>query len=274
MTGSLKGKTLFITGASRGIGKAIGLRAAKDGANIIVVAKTQVQHPKLPGTIYTAAEEMEKVGGQALAVAGDIRFEDQVEKAVQQGIQKFGGIDILVNNASAIHLTDTPSTPLKRFDLMFAVNVRGTFLCSQHCYPYLKKSKNPHILNLAPPLTMKKEWFSQHLAYTMSKFGMSECVLGMHEEFKEDGIAVNALWPKTTIATSAVTHVLGSELSKHSRKPQIVADAAYWILTQESKSCTGNFFIDENVLREQGITDFIPYSVDPKESLQLDLFVL
>jgi len=271
---TLKNKTLFITGASRGIGKAIALRAARDGANIVIVAKSAKPHPKLPGTIYSAATDIEKAGGQALPVMCDIRFEEQVQAAVTKAVETFGGIDILVNNASALSLTDTISTPMKRFDLMFSVNVRGTFLCSKLCIPHLKKSANPHILNLAPPLNMKSQWFSPHVAYTMSKFGMSECVLGMSEELKDEGIAVNALWPKTTIATAAVVNLLGGEeLANRSRKPEIVADAAYAIFMRSSRDCTGNFFIDEEVLASAGIHDFSQYAVKPGSQLQPDFFI-
>ncbi|TFG14910.1 MAG: NAD(P)-dependent oxidoreductase [Promethearchaeota archaeon] len=271
---NLKNKTLFITGASRGIGKAIAVRAAKDGANIVIVAKTAEPHPSLPGTIYTAAEEIEKAGGKALPCVGDIRFEDQVQAAVDAAIKKFGGIDIVVNDASAINLTPTLETSMKRFDLMFSVNVRGTFLCSKLCIPHLKKADNPHILNMSPPLNMDPKWFQHHLAYTMSKYGMSMCVLGMAEEFKKDGIAVNALWPRTAIATAAVKNLLGGKAAvNHSRKPEIVADAAYLILTQNSKECTGNFFIDDEVLIEHGFSDLGKYSVVPGEKLIPDFFL-
>ncbi|MFX0042190.1 MAG: SDR family oxidoreductase [Candidatus Hodarchaeota archaeon] len=271
---NLKNKTLFITGASRGIGKAIALRAAKDGANIAVVAKTSEPHPKLPGTVYTSAEDIEAAGGKALPCVADIRFEDQVKVAVNTTVKEFGGIDILVNDASAISLTPTLQTPLKRFDLMFSVNVRGTFLCSQLCIPHLKKAENPHILNLSPPLNMDPKWFANHLAYTMSKYGMSMCVLGMAEEFKKDGIAVNALWPRTAIATAAVKNLLGGEAAiKHSRTPEIVADAAYYILTKTSRECTGNFFIDDQVLIENGVTNLGKYSVVPNSTLIPDFFL-
>ena len=271
---NLKNKTLFITGASRGIGKAIAVRAAKDGANIVIVAKTAEPHPSLPGTIYTAAEEIEKAGGKALPCVGDIRFEDQVQAAVDAAIKKFGGIDIVVKDASAINLTPTLETSMKRFDLMFSVNVRGTFLCSKLCIPYLKEADNPHILNMSPPLNMDPKWFQHHLAYTMSKYGMSMCVLGMAEEFKKDGIAVNALWPRTAIATAAVKNLLGGKAAvNHSRKPEIVADAAYLILTQNSKECTGNFFIDDEVLIEHGFSDLGKYSVVPGEKLIPDFFL-
>ncbi|MFX1411201.1 MAG: SDR family oxidoreductase [Promethearchaeota archaeon] len=271
---NLKNKTLFITGASRGIGKAIALRAAKDGANIAVVAKTSEPHPKLPGTVYSSAEDIEAAGGKALPCIADIRFEDQVISAVDATVKEFGGIDILVNDASAISLTPTLQTPMKRFDLMVSVNIRGTFLCSKLCIPHLKNAENPHILNLSPPLNMDPKWFSNHLAYTISKYGMSMCVLGMAEEFKKDGIAVNSLWPRTAIATAAVRNLLGGELAiKHSRKPEIVADAAYIILTKSSRECTGNFFIDDEVLIEHGITDLGRYSVMPNAKLITDFFL-
>ena len=270
----LKGKILFITGASRGIGKAIALRAAKDGAAIVIAAKTAEPHPKLPGTIYTAAEEVEKAGGKALPCIVDIRFEDQVEAAVDKTIATFGRIDILVNNASAIHLTDTVSTPMKRYDLMHQVNTRGTFLCSQKCIPHLEKADNPHILNLSPPLNMEAKWFAPHVAYTMAKFGMSMCVLGMAEELKPKGIAVNALWPRTTIATAAVRNLLGGEdMIRASRKPEIMGDAAHAILSQPSRECTGNFFVDDAVLKAGGTTDFSVYAVDPNVELMPDFFV-
>src|SRR5215472_10078872 len=237
---SLQGKTLFITGASRGIGLAIGRRAARDGANIVIAAKTTEAHPKLPGTIYTAAAEIEQAGGQALACAVDVRDEQQIQTAVQQAVKTFGGIDILVNNASAISLTRTLETPMKRFDLMHQINMRGTFACSQACLPYLKQAQNPHILTLSPPLSMEARWFAPHVAYTMAKFGMSMCVLGMAAEFAADGVAVNALWPRTMIATAAVQNLLGGdEAIKRSRKPEILADAAYIILTRSSRGFTG-----------------------------------
>ena len=271
---TLKGKTLFITGASRGIGKAIALRAAKDGANIAVVAKTKKPHPKLPGTVYTAVEDIESAGGNAIPCITDIRFEDQVQAAIDATVDKFGGIDILVNNASAINLSPTLEIEMKRYDLMFSVNVRGTFLCSKLCIPHLKKAENPHILNLSPPLNLDPKWFKNNLAYTIAKYGMSMCVLGMAEEFRKEGIAVNALWPKTSIATAAVRNLLGGESAvKHSRKPEIVADAAYLILTKPSRDCTGNFFIDEEILSEHGITDLKKYSVDPNSETYLDFFL-
>lgn len=266
--GTLKDKTLLITGASRGIGKAIALRAAKDGARIVIVAKTEVPHDRLPGTIYSAAEEIEAAGGQALPLAVDIRYEDRVAAAVAQAVERFGGIDILVNNASAIQLTPTADTTMKRFDLMHQINTRGTFVCSQACLPYLQQAANPHILMLSPPLNMTPRWFAPHVAYTMAKYGMSMCVLGMAEEFRPFGIAVNALWPRTAIATAAVKNILGGDQSiAHSRLPAIVADAAYAILCRSSRACSGNFFIDDAVLREEGITDLRHYQVDPQKDV-------
>ena len=274
----LSGKTLFITGASRGIGLAIALRAARDGANVIVAAKTKDPHPKLPGTIFTAAEEIEKAGGKALPLVVDVRDEAQVRAAVEQGVAKFGGVDVLVNNASAISLTGTVDTPMKRYDLMHQINTRGTFLCSQVCIPHLQRSakqgRNPHILNLSPPLSMKGKWFGPHVAYTMAKYGMSMCVLGMSEELRDDGIGVNALWPRTMIATAAVINLLGGEESaKHSRKPEIMGDAAYAILSRDGKSCTGNFFVDDEVLAAEGVKDLSKYAMTPGESLTTDLFL-
>jgi citronellol/citronellal dehydrogenase len=271
---SLEGRTLFITGASRGIGKAIALRAARDGANIAIAAKTAEPHPKLPGTIHTAAEEVEQAGGHALACVVDIRDEAQIAAAVAATVERFGGIDILVNNASAISLTGTLETPMKRFDLMHGVNTRGTFACSQACLPHLKRAENPHILNLSPPLNMEARWFAPHVAYTMAKFGMSMCVLGMAEELRGDGVAVNALWPATVIATAAVQNLLGGdEVVRRSRKPEIVADAAYAILTKPSREFTGRFCIDEEVLREEGVEDFSVYAVEPGMELIPDFFV-
>ena len=269
----LKGKTLFITGASRGIGLAIAVRAAREGANVIVAAKTTEPHPKLPGTIYSAAEEIEKAGGRALPLAVDIRDDAQVERAVEEGVSRFGGIDILVNNASAISLTGTLQTPMKRFDLMHQINTRGTFACSRACLPHLLKAKNPHILNLSPPLTLKPSWFGPHLAYTMAKYGMSLCVLGMAEEFRDEGVAVNALWPRTAIATAAIAYIAGPETLRWTRRPDIMADAAHAILTRPAQDCTGNFFIDEDVLRSAGVTDFSKYALTPGAELLPDLFV-
>jgi citronellol/citronellal dehydrogenase len=253
---SLKGKTLFITGASRGIGLAIALRAAKDGANIVIAAKTDVENPKLPGTIYTAAKEVELAGGKALPVKVDVRDEQSVQDAVNAAVAKFGGIDILVNNASAINLTSTEKTDMKRYDLMHSINTRGTFLCTKLCIPHLRKSENPHVVNLSPPLNMEPRWFGPHVAYTMAKFGMSMCVLGHAEELKNDGIAVNALWPRTTIATAAVNNLLGGDaLMQVSRTPDIMGEAAHCILTRKSKLCTGNFFIDDEVLASEGLAN-------------------
>jgi len=274
MSSSLRGKTLFITGASRGIGKSIGVRAARDGANVVIAAKTDQPHPKLPGTIHSAAEEIEAAGGRALALTCDIRFEDQVAAAVARAVDTFGGIDILVNNASAISLTSTLATPMKRFDLMHQINTRGTYACSQACIPHLKKAANPHILNLSPPLNMEARWFAPHVAYTMAKFGMSMCVLGMSEELRGDGIAVNALWPRTVIATAAVQNLLGGDATvKRSRKPEIMADAAHVILTRPSREFTGNFCVDDDVLASAGVTDLSPYAFDPGADLLPDFFI-
>jgi len=270
---SLAGKTLFITGASRGIGEAIAIRAAAEGANIVIAAKTDRPHPKLPGTIHSVAEAVEKAGGKALPLKVDIRDEDAVAAAMKQAAEHFGGIDILVNNASAIYLAPTPEVPMKRFDLMFGVNVRGTFVCSQAAWPYLKQADNPHILNLSPPLNMKSKWFAPHVAYTMAKYGMSMCVLGMAEEFKSEGIAVNALWPRTVIATAALAMLGGVIKPENCRKPEILADAAHHVLTRSSAETTGNFFIDDEVLTAAGVTDFDQYAVDPDQELAIDLFV-
>lgn len=271
---TLSGKTLFISGASRGIGKAIALRAAQDGANVVIASKTAEPHPKLPGTVYTAAEEVEKAGGKALPCIVDIRFEDQVEAAVAKAVETFGGIDILVNNASAIMLTDTLSTPMKRYDLMHQVNTRGTYLCSQKCLPHLLKADNAHILNLSPPLNMETRWFAPHVAYSMAKFGMSMCVLGMAGEFKNRGVAVNALWPKTAINTAAIRMLLGPDSAKGARKPRVMADAAHWILNQDSRTVTGNFFIDEEVLTDKaGVADMDDYAVEPGHELFPDFFI-
>jgi citronellol/citronellal dehydrogenase len=271
---TLQGKTLFITGASRGIGKAIALRAARDGANIVIVAKTTEPHPKLPGTIYTAAEEIEAAGGKALALPVDIRHEEQVAAAVAQAVERFGGIDVLINNASAISLTGTLDTHMKRFDLMHQINTRGTFLCSQACIPHLQKAANPHILTLSPPLNIEARWFAPHVAYTIAKFGMSLCALGMAEELRPQGIAVNTLWPRTVIATAAVQNLLGGDdIVRQSRTPDIMSDAAHVILTRPSRACTGNFFVDEDLLREEGVTDFDRYLVTPGTTPLPDFFL-
>ncbi len=271
---SLAGKTLFVTGASRGIGLAIALRAAQDGANVVIAAKTDTPHPRLPGTIHTAAVEIERVGGKALPVVCDIRFEDQVVAAVERGVNRFGGIDVCVNNASAISLTGTLDTDLKRFDLMHQINARGTWLVSKACIPHLKRAVNPHVLMLSPPLDMAAKWFQGHTAYTMAKFGMSMCVLGMAAEFACDGIAFNALWPRTGVATSAIQNVLaGEEGLRHCRRPDILADAAYLVFNKPAKRFTGNFLIDDTFLAENGITDFDRYRVDPRKNLMPDYFV-
>ena len=270
---SLNGKTVFITGASRGIGKAIGLACAREGANVVVAAKTKVKHPKLPGTIHSAAEEIERAGGKALPVECDIREEEQVQAAVQAAVARFGGIDVLVNNASAIFLAGTEETPAKRYDLMHQVNARGTFLCSQAAIPWLAKAANPHILMLSPPLNLRPRWFSGHVAYTMAKYGMSMCVLGMAEELRERGIAVNALWPRTVIDTAALNLLGGEETARHGRRPEIVGDAAVAILKREARRCTGNFFIDDEVLRAEGVTDLARYAVKPGEELMQDFFL-
>jgi citronellol/citronellal dehydrogenase len=272
---SLAKKTLFITGASRGIGLAIALRAARDGANVAIAAKTSDPHPKLPGTIHTAAAAIEAAGGHALACLCDLREEAQVLEAVKRTVATFGGIDILVNNASAISLTSTLATPMKRFDLMHQVNTRGTFLASQAALPHLLKAANPHILNLSPPLSMEPRWFAPHVAYTMAKYGMSMCVLGMAEELRAQGVAVNALWPRTTIATAAVDMLGGEAMMRRSRKPEILADAAHWILTRPSRETTGQFFIDDEVLARAGVTDLAPYAVDPALAGELlpDFFI-
>ena len=260
---NLSGKTLFISGASRGIGLAIARRAARDGANIVIAAKTKEPHPRLPGTIYSAAEEIESSGGKALPLIVDVRFEDQVEAAIEATISKFGGLDILINNASAINLSDTDSLSMKNYDLMHSINTRGTFLCSKKAVPYLKKSENPHVINLSPPLNMETRWFQNHVGYTMAKFGMSMCVLGMHSEYKRFGIAFNALWPRTAIATAAVANHLGGEvMMSKSRTPEIMADAAYIIMKRDSKKFTGNFCIDDEILNSEGITDLVKYQVD------------
>jgi citronellol/citronellal dehydrogenase len=277
MSRSLQGKTLFVTGASRGIGLAIALRAAADGANVVLVAKTTEPNPKLPGTLYSAAEQIVAAGGQALPVPTDIRDENAVAAAVAAGVERFGGIDILVNNASAISLTPTAATPMKRFDLMFGVNVRGTFCCTQACLPHLARSakagRNPHVLNMSPPLSMKPHWFRGHVAYTMAKYGMSECTLGHAAEFQPLGIGVNSLWPRTAIATAALQMIPGVDLNL-CRKPEILADAAHLILTSDARTTTGNFFIDDTLLEENGVTDFDRYAVVPgTKNLIPDFFV-
>ncbi|MBI5716090.1 MAG: NAD(P)-dependent oxidoreductase [Burkholderiales bacterium] len=274
---TLKGKTLFVTGASRGIGLAIATRAAADGANIVLVAKTTEPNPKLPGTLYSAAEAIVAAGGQALPVPTDIRDEEAVAAAVKAGVERFGGIDILVNNASAISLTPTPMTPMKRFDLMFGVNVRGTYCCTQACLPELIKSakagRNPHVLNMSPPLSMKEHWFKGHVAYTMAKYGMSECTLGHAGEFRPHGIGVNSLWPRTAIATAALQMIPGVDLAL-CRKPEILADAAWFILTSDAKKTTGNFFIDDTLLAQHGVTDVDRYSMTPgNKNFMPDFFV-
>jgi citronellol/citronellal dehydrogenase len=275
---TLRGKTLFITGGSRGIGLAIALRAARDGANIAIAAKTTEPNPKLPGTIHTAAAEIEKAGGKALPIACDIRDEAAVRAAVAAAVGAFGGIDILVNNASAISLTGTLATPMKRFDLMLGVDVRGTFLCSQACLPQLEASaaagRNPHILTLSPPLNLDPKWFRDHVAYTIAKYGMSMCVLGMAEEFRATGIAVNALWPRSVIATAAIAMIPGASNETHRmRTPEIMADAAHAILTRDARTTTGNFFIDDEVLAAAGVSDFSRYAVQPGSPLLPDIFL-
>ena len=275
---TLQGKTIFISGGSRGIGHAIALRAARDGANVVIAAKTTEPHPKLPGTIYSAAEDIERAGGHALPLVVDIRDEAQVQSAVAQTVSRFGGIDILVNNASAISLTGTLQTPMKRFDLMFDVNVRGTYVCSQACLPELIKSalagRSPHILTLSPPLNMKAHWFAPHVAYTMAKYGMSMCVLGMAEEFRASGVAINALWPRTVIATAALQMIPGAEVER-CRTPEIMADAAHAVLTRDARdpANTGNFYIDDEVLTAAGITDLSAYAVQPGARLRTDIFL-
>lgn len=273
---SLKGKTLFITGASRGIGLAIALRAARDGANVAIAAKTAEPHPKLAGTIHTAAEEVVAAGGKALPIVCDIRYEEQVEAAVAKTVETFGGIDICVNNASAISLTPIDQQDMKRFDLMFGINTRGSLLCAKVCLPHLRKSQNPHILMLSPPLDMKPRWFAGHVAYSIAKYGMSLAVLGLAEELKKGGVAVNALWPRTTIATAALSNIpgAGDKLARMSRSPDILADAAHLIFTQPSKTFTGNFLIDDTFLHANGgVTDFEKYRLDPSVPLAPDFFV-
>jgi len=251
----------------------MGRRAARDGANVVIIGKTDEPHARLPGTIHTAAEEVRAAGGQALPLVCDIRFEDQVAAAVKKTVETFGGIDVLINNASAISLTGTLHTPMKRYDLMNQVNARGTFLCTQACIPHLQKADNPHVLMNSPPLNMRPKWFQNHVAYTMAKYGMSMCVLGMSAELQDVGIAVNAVWPRTAIATAAINMLGGEQMMKQSRKPEIMADAAHAIITRDAKSCTGNFFIDEEVLREEGVTDFDAYAVDPSQDLAPDFFL-
>jgi len=271
---SLAGKTIFITGGSRGIGLAIAVRAARDGANIAIAAKTAEAHPKLPGTIYTAAAEIEKAGGKALPLLVDVRDEDRVVDALAQTADKFGGIDIVVNNASAINLSSSTEIEMKRFDLIQSINMRGTFLTSRSAVPYLRRAANPHILSLSPPLDLRADWFAQHLPYTMSKYGMSMVMLGMAEEFRADGIACNALWPRTTVATAAVEFALGGEeMMRSSRRPEIMADAAYAIFNRSSRDFTGQFTIDDSVLAEEGVTDFSGYRYDPSQELTVDIFV-
>lgn len=269
----LRGKTLFITGASRGIGKAIALRAARDGANVVVTGKTEETHPRLEGTIYSAAQEIEAAGGRALAAAMDVRHTEQIEEAVERAVKAFGGIDILVNNASAIALSDVRTTPMKRVDLMLQVNSRGTYAASMICFPHLAKAENPHILNLAPPPSLDPKWYAKHLAYSVAKYGMSLCVLGMAEEFREAGVAVNALWPRTTIATAAIRLLESQVKLEECRRPEIVADAAHAILKRDAARCTGNFFIDDEVLAEEGVSDLSAYAVKPGGTLQGDIFL-
>ncbi len=271
---SLAGRTLFITGASRGIGLAIALRAARDGANIAIAAKTTTPHPKLAGTIYSAAEEIERAGGRALALAVDVREEASVGDAVRECAEHFGGIDICINNASAINLSATEQIEMRRYDLIQQINTRGTFLTSRACLPYLKRSSNPHVLTLSPPLDLRPKWFAGHLAYSLSKYGMSLCMLGLAEEYRGAGVACNALWPRTTIATAAVEFALGGPaMMRRSRKPEIVADAAWVILNRPAHECTGQFFIDDSVLYESGVRDFGPYRVEPGSALLADLFI-
>lgn len=273
MSENLAGKVIFITGGSRGIGREIALRAAHDGASIVIAAKTAETHAALDGTIYSVAHEVKQAGGQALPVVVDVRQEDQINAAVNQAIATFGKIDILINNASAINLSSTLDMPMKRYDLLMQVNVRATYLCSKICLPHLMQADNPHILNLSPPLNMDSKWFKEHLAYTMSKYGMSMCTLGMAEEFRKEGIAVNSLWPKTIIATAAIAMNFPKDYYEASRKPAIVADAAHAILTSNSREVTGNFFIDEDLLRSRGVTDFDSYALRPGSHLIPDLYL-
>lgn len=273
MQGNLSGKVLFITGGSRGIGREIALTAARDGAGIVIAAKTAEPHPVLEGTIYSVAKEVEEAGGQALPLMVDVRHEEEVLTAVAKTIETFGRLDILVNNASAINLSDTLTLEMKRFDLLMQVNMRATYLCSKACIPHLMQADNPHILTLSPPLSMEAKWFKKHLAYTMSKYGMSMCTLGMAEEFRDKGIAVNSLWPKTVIATAAIANNFPKNVYEASRKPSIVADAAYAILTSNSRHVTGNFFIDEDVLKSHGVTDLDRYALNPDVKLINDLYL-
>ena len=268
-----KNKTVIMSGGSRGVGLEIAKALGKDGANIAILAKTTEPHPTLPGTIFTAAEEIEEVGGTALPIVCDIRYEDQVEAAVEETAGKFGGIDICINNASAIHLTDTVNTPMKRYDLMHNINVRGTFMLSQKCIPHLIKSDNAHILTLSPPLDIARKWFGMTLAYTTAKYGMSLVAHGLAEELGKHNVASNCLWPRTSLDTAAVRNVIGEELVKGSRKPSIYADAAYAVLKRDSSSCTGNFFLDQDVLEEEGVTDFDQYAIDPEAKLVSDFFI-
>ena len=268
-----KNKTVIMSGGSRGVGLEIAKVLGKDGANIAILAKTTEPHPTLPGTIFTAADEIEEIGGNALPIVCDIRFEEQVEAAVEETVKKFGGIDVCINNASAIHLTDTVNTPMKRYDLMHNINVRGTFMLSQKCIPHLTNGDNPHILTLSPPLDIARKWFGMTLAYTTAKYGMSLVAHGLAEELGRHNIASNCLWPRTSLDTAAVRNVIGAELVKGSRKPSIYADAAYAVLKRDSSSCTGNFFLDQDVLKEEGITDFDQYAVDPDATLVSDFFV-
>ena len=268
-----KNKTVIMSGGSRGVGLEIAKALGKDGANIAILAKTTEPHPTLPGTIFTAADEIEGVGGTALPIVCDIRYEDQVEAAVEATVNKFGGIDICINNASAIHLTDTVNTPMKRYDLMHNINVRGTFMLSQKCIPHLIKGDNSHILTLSPPLDIARKWFGMTLAYTTAKYGMSLVAHGLAEELGKHNVASNCLWPRTSLDTAAVRNVIGEELVKGSRKPSIYADAAYAVLKRDSSSCTGNFFLDQDVLEEEGVTDFDQYAIDPEAKLVSDFFV-
>jgi citronellol/citronellal dehydrogenase len=270
----LSGRTMFMSGGSRGIGLAIALRAARDGANVALIAKTTEPHPKLEGTIYTAAEQIEAAGGKALPLPGDIRNEDQVLEAVAKTVDRFGGIDVVVNNASAIQIEGSETLPMKRYDLMQDINTRGTFLVSRACVPHLKRGTNPHVLTLSPPLNMKPHWFQHHLGYTLAKYGMSMCTLGMAAEYASDGIAFNSLWPRTIIATAAVQNLLGGdEAMARSRRPEILADAAHAILVRDSRGATGNFYIDDEVLAEEGITDLSEYAYVDGAELQTDIFL-